>query len=185
MPQETPPKRLRLLNSGDSKGLPLALELWGAPRWKSGGAISQDFTTNKTLEDEARRLGIPLNYCWHKTSFPRPTQDGGYIINLADEGKAGTHWTALWREGNEFVYFDSFGFVPPLEVEAQLPKYLYNATIIQDWEFGGCGSYCIEFLQYMNEHGAVPLRKRFQDFLNLFHQNYRKNRAVLRRLEQD
>lgn len=154
------------------------------PRAKPEGAIAQDFTTNKTLEAEARRLGIPLNYCWHKTNFPCPTKDGGYIINLADEGEVGTHWTALWREGTQFVYFDSFGFVPPLEVEAQLPKYLYNSSIVQDWKFGGCGSYCIEFLQYMNQ-GTQSVRKRFQDFLNLFHENFRKNRAVLRRLEKD
>jgi hypothetical protein len=145
--------------------------------------IKKDYTTNTTLEEEAHRLGIPLHFCWHKDKLPRLTKDGLYIINLADEGDPGTHWTALWKEGKEYCYWDSFGFVPPLEVEEKLPKYWYNATIIQDPGDGGCGSYCIEFGEFMNDNRGMPVKKRFQAFLNLWFDDFRKNDRILKRLQ--
>lgn len=147
--------------------------------------IKKDYTTNFTIEAEAQRLGIPLWFCFHKDTFPKPVRDGAYIINLADSDQEGTHWCALWKEGKAYCYFDSFGFPPPLDVEKWLPKYLYNATVIQNPEDGGCGSYSLEFTQWMNEHRNTPVKPRFQAFLNLWHENFKKNRRVLRGLERD
>ena len=147
--------------------------------------IKDDYTTNQTLEEEARRLGIPLHFCWNKDRFNRPTKNGGYIINLADEGNEGTHWVALWKENRQCCYFDSFGLPPPLDVERYLPRYYYNATVVQNPSRGFCGGYCLEFLQLMNEQRQLPVPQRYQAYLNLFKQNFHKNHRILRKLQLD
>ena len=150
----------------------------------SNPQILVDFTTNKTLENEAERLGIPLWFCWHKTSFTKPRKNGGYIINLSDDGQMGTHWVSLWKQRDQYAYFDPFGFPPPEEVERLIPKYYYNESVIQDPADGGCGAYGIEFLQWMNESSG-SVRKKFQEFLNTWKPNFKKNRKLLARRAQD
>jgi len=148
--------------------------------------ILSDYTTNNTLEDEAERLGIPLWFCWHKTSFTKPKKNGGYIINLASDGKMGTHWTSLWKDRDQYAYFDPFGFPPPEEVEDKIPKYYYNEQVIQDPNNGMCGGYAISFLEWMNESkGKGSVKKRFQTFLNLFNPNFKFNKKVATRLLTD
>jgi hypothetical protein len=147
--------------------------------------IQQDYTTNITLQRESKRLGLPLNYCWFKDTLKNISKNGGYIINLANEGDPGTHWTILYKEGSNYAWFDPFGAVPPLVVQEKLPKYLYNATVIQNPSKGFCGSYSIEFLQYMHENKHIPFRQRFQNFLNMFSDNFHKNEKILRKLEKN
>ena len=38
-----------------------------------------------------------------------PKKDGAYVINLDEYADVGTDWIALFCNGNEIVYFDSFG----------------------------------------------------------------------------
>ena len=38
-----------------------------------------------------------------------PKKDGAYVINLDEYAGVGTDWIALFCNGNEIVYFDSFG----------------------------------------------------------------------------
>ena len=148
--------------------------------------IKKDYTTNRVLEAEARRLGIPLWFCWNKDAFTQPIRDGLYIVNLANSGQPGTHWTALWKENNRYCWFDSFGFPPPEEVEQFLPRgYLYNATVIQDVSKGFCGGYCIEFGEWMNGHRSMPVQRRFQSFLNVWNENFAKNARILKKLQQN
>ena len=85
--------------------------------------IQQDYTTNETLEKEAKRLRLPLHFCYHKEKFPRPTKDGAYIINLANSGESGSHCCALYREKDNYSWFDSFGAIPPKIVQQYLPHY--------------------------------------------------------------
>jgi len=148
--------------------------------------ILADYTTNRTLEDEAERLKIPLHFCWHKTSFTKPKKNGGYIINLAPQGKPGTHWTCLWKDRDQIAYFDPFGFPPPEEVEERIGKYYYNEKVVQDPSEGMCGGYCIAFLEFMNESkGMGSVKKRFQTFINLFNPNFKFNKKVAMRLLTD
>jgi hypothetical protein len=148
--------------------------------------ILADYTTNRTLEDEAERLKIPLHFCWHQTSFTKPKKNGGYIINLAPQGKPGTHWTCLWKDRDQIAYFDPFGFYPPEEVEERIGKYYYNEKVVQDPSEGMCGGYCIAFLEFMNESkGMGSVKKRFQTFINLFNPNFKFNKKVAIRLLTD
>ena len=34
---------------------------------------------------------------------------GGYVVNLDDMGKSGTHWDAIFLNDDRATYFDSFG----------------------------------------------------------------------------
>lgn len=149
-------------------------------------SIVSDYTTNTILEKEAARLGIPLWFCWHKTSFTKPRRNGGYIINLSDDGQLGTHWTALWKEGNKYAYWDPFGFPPPQEVEGVIPSYFYNESVIQNPTSGGCGAFAIEFLQWMNNsRGSGSVKKRYQNFINTWKPNFRRNKKLLARRALD
>lgn len=147
-------------------------------------SISDDYTTNHTLRKHAKKLGVPLNFVWHKDKLKTPSKDGLYILNLADEGKEGTHWVGLFKEGNAFAYFDPFGFRAPLEVERYVPTYIFNDEVIQDPRYGGCGSYVLEFGEWMHKRGGA-FKKRFQDFLSKFNPDVKKNRSVLRWLERN
>ena len=43
-----------------------------------------------------------------KINLPK-TKDGVYVINLDEFKSIGTHWIALYVNGNSRTYFDSFG----------------------------------------------------------------------------
>jgi hypothetical protein len=51
-----------------------------------------------------------------------------YIINLDDSNGGGTHWTVSHYHPLNSCYFDSFGFVPPLEVEQKIKPFIYKNT---------------------------------------------------------
>ena len=36
-------------------------------------------------------------------------KDGAYVINLGEFKSIGTHWIAFYVNGNNIIYFDSFG----------------------------------------------------------------------------
>ena len=62
--------------------------------------------------------------CFVKNQLPSRLSHGFYIINLNGQ----SHWTALYKHGKNYYYYDSYGFVPPLEVENKLPEYIYKVT---------------------------------------------------------
>ena len=83
--------------------------------------------------------------------------DGGYVINLDDLGKNGTHWVALYIKKNKAIYFDSFGVE---HLPKELKKLLWNKNYgiktmdlnlyrIQDLDSIMCGYFCLGFLDYM------------------------------------
>lgn len=71
------------------------------------------------------------------------------VINLDDFTGSGTHWVAYTKNGNDVMYFDSFGNLrPPLE----FIKYVgggsvkYNYEQYQDFDTFVCGHLCLKFL---------------------------------------
>ena len=76
-------------------------------------------STNTQLMNFAEKMKLPLNDILMRDEMNELKDDGFYIINLDDSNGNGTHWTALYYNNNPLnsYYFDSFGFVPPLEVE--------------------------------------------------------------------
>ena len=47
------------------------------------------------------------------------------IVNFNKSSEPGSHWVAYYKDGNERIYFDSFGCVAPIEIR----KYLKTTKI--------------------------------------------------------
>ena len=45
---------------------------------------------------------------YSRNNLPK-IKDGAYVINLNDYESIGTHWIALYVNGDNVTYFDSFG----------------------------------------------------------------------------
>lgn len=80
--------------------------------------------------------------------------EGGLIVNTDNSKEKGTHWVALYTNGDgNILYFDSFG-LPPIvyEIIIYIKKFrecTYNTVQIQDIYSSDCGELCIAFLIYM------------------------------------
>lgn len=146
--------------------------------------------TNWDLENEAWRRRLPLVGIFNKDQLPATPRNGFYIINLQDDldvygnDLPGTHWTILYIEGKHAVYFDSFGFAPPYQVQNFLKPFIpypYNTQVIQSMRSTVCGKYVLYFMIFMTRHRKriVQLRRRFNAFLDLWNQDVSKNRERL------
>ena len=49
-----------------------------------------------------------FNGVYSRNNLPK-IKDGAYVINLDQFKSIGTHWIALYVNGNNATYFDSFG----------------------------------------------------------------------------
>lgn len=80
-------------------------------------------------------------------SGPRKRESA--IINLDDKNGPGTHWVAYKKNGDQVMYFDSFGDLQP---PGDLMKYLgvgsvkYNHRRYQEYDTVICGHLCLKFL---------------------------------------
>ena len=54
-------------------------------------------------------------------------KDGAYITNLDEYGSIGTHWVALYVNGKNLTYFDSFGVE---DIPKEIKKFIGNKNII-------------------------------------------------------
>ena len=45
------------------------------------------------------------------------TKNECLVLNHDHSNNEGTHWTCLFIKNGKLIYFDSYGFPPPLEVE--------------------------------------------------------------------
>ena len=50
-----------------------------------------------------------FNGVFSRNNLPKKIKDGAYVINLDEYADVGTHWTALFCNRNEILYFNSFG----------------------------------------------------------------------------
>jgi hypothetical protein len=88
------------------------------PRTTKGGQLITNELTNYDIDAYMKHFKIK-NYhgCFIKDEIPE-LNDGFYVINLNGQ----SHWTCLCKHNNEYYYYDSFGFVAPLEVEKAIKK---------------------------------------------------------------
>lgn len=146
--------------------------------------------TNWDLQNEAARRRLPLVGIYNKDQLPPNPQQGYYIINLQDDLDSmgndlpGTHWTIVYIEGKHAVYFDSFGFAPPYQVQNFLKPFIpypYNSQVIQSMRSTVCGKYVLYFMVFMshNRTRIHSLNRRFQAFLKLWSKDVSKNREKL------
>ena len=142
--------------------------------------------TNIDLLNIAEYYKLPIIDITMKDELPRKVVNGGYIINLQSSTVGmGTHWCCLFIDKKEAVYMDSFGMLPPVEVEAFIKKrkgvhLYYNHWEIQDIKSDACGWYCIACLDYINKHlQHNDLYHSFNTFINGFSTNTLENESIL------
>ena len=74
----------------------------------------------------------------------KSTDDECLVLNIGHSNYSGTHWTCLFIKDGKLLYFDSFGFEPPLEVlHYYKGERFCNSFKIQNNNEVICGHYCI------------------------------------------
>lgn len=78
----------------------------------------------------------------------RPWKNESAIVNLDDATGPGTHWVCYRKRGNQVLYFDSYGDLPP---PLELVRYLKGCEIKYNYEREQkgtyeCGHLCLRFL---------------------------------------
>ena len=92
------------------------------------------------------------------------------ILNFNTSTEPGSHWVAYYKNGDERIYFDSYGQVPPTELQKYLktqkefrnnePVIQRNTDIVQKPNTKVCGQLCIYVLDQLSK-GA-----QYQDIIN-------------------
>ena len=92
------------------------------------------------------------------------------IVNFNTSKEPGSHWVAYFRDGNQKIYFDSFGQVIPTEIQKylktkdeyrnNLPVIERNTDVVQEPNTVICGHLCLYVLDNLSK-GV-----NFQDIIN-------------------
>ena len=97
-----------------------------------------------------------------------------------DEGE-GTHWiTFYYNKPLTSIYFDSFGFPPPEDIDEVIKPYIYNDEDIQDYNSSACGYFCIAFIKFM--HDKQDKQEAYKGFVKLFKLDTLQNDRILQEL---
>ena len=109
-------------------------------------------------------------------------KDKFYIVNLQDHDEgSGTHWTAFYYNyPSTSIYFDSYGFIAPRDVQKRITPYIFNDKDIQDFNSSACGFYCIAFIKFL--HDKTDKEQMYNTFLKLFKLETIKNDKILQEL---
>lgn len=105
-------------------------------KWENLG-----ITSDTQLKQIAKEMKLPkINYI----GFAEPMDKlpkGLSIINIGGELAGGTHWTMLWVEPKQLIYFDSYGVGPEDRIIklAGDRKVIYNTKQVQRYEEQHCG----------------------------------------------
>ena len=105
-----------------------------------------------------------------------------YIVNLQDHDEGnGSHWVAFYYNyPSTSIYFDSYGFIAPRDVQKRITPYIFNDKDIQDFNSSACGFYCIAFIKFL--HDKTDKEQMYNTFLKLFKLETIKNDKILQEL---
>jgi hypothetical protein len=91
------------------------------------------------------------------TGSPKNNECG--VINLDYSYNQGTHWVCYFINEHHCFYFDSFGQLPPIELNAYFDKAnknkLYNNSQLQDINYITCGLYVCYVLLNLNKGKTI------------------------------
>ncbi len=144
------------------------------------------------LEQLATLYGLQLRGIYLKDQVPSPLPEGFVIYNLdarrdpVSQNSLGTHWVCSLNARDECFYFDSFACVPPAQIERafkhKYEHYAHNNYIVQDLASEACGFYCIALALFVKQHQqTLGLLGACNKFIDLFHDDAKKNDAILKR----
>ena len=130
-----------------------------------------NFEIQKCYQTEAK-----LNGAHAKTNLPK-IQDGACVINLDQYEPIETHCIASYVNGNNIIYFDSFGAnIIPKEIKEIIANksMITNIYRMQAYDLIMCGYCCIGFIDFMLKG------KSLLDYKNLFSLNdYKQNDEII------
>ena len=130
-----------------------------------------NFETQKYYENEHKFSGIYSRYDLSEI------KNGAYLINLDEYKSIGTHWIALYMNGDNVIFFNSFGvgYIPK-----EIKKFIGNKNIttiiyrIQVYNSITCRYFSIGFINFLLKG------KSLLDYTNLFSPNeYEKNDKII------
>jgi hypothetical protein len=128
-----------------------------------------------------------LDYCfggvYSKDQLPKELiRTKFYIVNMQDHDKGnGTHWTVFYyNHPLTSIYFDSFGFISPIQVENRISPYIFNDADVQDYNSSACGYFCIAFIKFL--HSKQDKQEAYKAFLKLFKNQTIQNDKILQKL---
>jgi len=129
-----------------------------------------ELLSNFDIMDICKSLNIRLNKCGYKSDLFGSCLNGGYIINLDKAGGQGTHWVALFVDGDNCCYYDSFGMIYPNEIKGFCKnKFLiYNENDNQYITDEHCGWFSIAFLYFMQNNKNKNISDKLDEFDALF-----------------
>ena len=133
--------------------------------------------TSYDIEELCRRHDIKMNHIYCRDEIPEHLHNGWYILNLDRASGQGTHWCCWYYGDNNNLYFDSFGFPPPKELEHRLKTYTYNTKKIQNLNSDSCGWFCLMCIKYCEDRGNGP--RPFNQYLSLFSDKSATNEKIL------
>ena len=109
-------------------------------------------------------------------------KDKFYIVNLQDHDEGnGSHWVSFYYNyPSTSIYFDSYGFIAPRDVQKRITPYIFNDAEIQDFNSSACGFYCIAFIKFL--HDKTDKVQMYKTFLKLFKLDTIKNDKILQEL---
>jgi hypothetical protein len=123
--------------------------------------------SNIEMLEILKENNLKITGIFYKDQIPRNNKDGWTIVNLQDSSEGGgTHWVCYYKSEKPIaLYFDSYGMVPPLDIEERLGKlYAYNGQQLQKLEETSCGYFVMACI-LCNRHGDI---NDFEDFLKTF-----------------
>ena len=140
--------------------------------------------TNYELIILCKFYNIELHGVFMKDELPKKQGIGNYIINLDSSTGNGTHWCCFIKSSNnDYLYFDSFGCVPPNSVSTFFKgKYGFNNWIIQDFKSNYCGFFCLGLFHHIaHDSSSSTLYEKANNYINMFKSNTLLNDNILRK----
>jgi hypothetical protein len=105
-----------------------------------------------------------------------------YIVNMQDHDEGeGTHWIVFYYiKPLTSIFFDSFGFLPPEDIDEVIKPYIYNDEDVQDLDSSACGYFCIAFIKFL--YNKQDKQEAYKGFLKLFKLDTLQNDKILQEL---
>ena len=147
---------------------------------QGGNLFSDKGTSNIQINNILKRYKN-FSGVYSKDKLPNKLKSNTwYVINMQNSYDGdGTHWVCFYYQHNLITYFDSFGFVPPLEVlEYANKNIIYSKAEIQDYNSTACGQFCIACIVMENKFKQTNIN-HFNNFIMLFKKNTKKNDSIL------